>query len=153
MGPIHLGISGTQEGMTEKQAIACIYLFSQLQDDVDFYHHGDCIGVDAEFHALVEKMTNYEYGIQPGDNIIIHPPDNDSKRAFKKSKHIRSKKPYLDRNRDIVSESDIMFIVPKEKTEQFRGSGTWATFRYAKKAGKPVFLIYPDGKFKKILNK
>ena len=148
MGPIHLGISGTQVGMTEKQAIACIYLFSQLKDDADFYHHGDCIGVDAEFHELICRMHPEGAG-----NIVIHPPDNDSKRAFCEARHMRDPKPYLDRNRDIVSESDIMFIIPKEETEQFRGSGTWATFRYTKKAGKPLFLIYPNGKFKKMLNK
>jgi len=35
--------------------------------------------------------------------------------------------------------------MPKGKVEEWRGSGTWATIRYARKVGKPVTIIYPDG--------
>lgn len=137
---LHLGISGTQEGCTEKQGIALLYLLSQLKDSIVCCRHGDCVGTDQEFHGLVRKVC-------PTVGITIHPPENSSKRAFCKGDRLLPPKPYLERNKDIVSKSDIMFIVPKEDTEQIR-SGTWSTYRYTIKAKKPFFIIYPSGKYK-----
>jgi len=38
-----------------------------------------------------------------------------------------------------------MAATPKEKDEQWRGSGTWATIRYSKKKNKPLSVIHTDG--------
>jgi predicted Rossmann fold nucleotide-binding protein DprA/Smf involved in DNA uptake len=37
-----------------------------------------------------------------------------------------------------------MIATPHSYVEIGR-SGTWATVRYARKAGKPIYLILPDG--------
>lgn len=104
------------------------------------FHHGDCIGADAQAHwnALVVPVF-----------IIIHPPIDSKKRAFCFNKtsypdclivRQRDPKPYLDRNHDIVDESDFLIVAPKTDQEETR-SGTWATYRYAKKVGKPFLLL------------
>jgi predicted Rossmann fold nucleotide-binding protein DprA/Smf involved in DNA uptake len=56
----------------------------------------------------------------------------------------RPEKPYLARNRDIVLETIALIAAPAEPLEQIR-SGTWSTVRFAKKQGKTVILILPDG--------
>lgn len=76
-------------------------------------------------------------------SIIIHPPINSSKRAWKNG-ILKKEKEYLDRNHDIVDCSDILITCPKEDVEQLR-SGTWATIRYAKKSNKKTIIIYPSG--------
>ena len=53
-------------------------------------------------------------------------------------------KDYLDRNHDIVDQTDLLIATPKENTEVLR-SGTWATIRYAKKINKPTWIIETNG--------
>ena len=57
---------------------------------------------------------------------------------------MRRERPYLDRNKDMVRETAWLIAAPAEPEEQLR-SGTWSTIRFARKLGKPVFLIFPDG--------
>jgi hypothetical protein len=38
----------------------------------------------------------------------------------------------------------VVIACPFERTEQQR-SGTWATVRMARKAGKPLVIVYPQG--------
>jgi len=130
---ITVGFTGAQAGMTMAQRAV---IHSQLQlVKPDEAHHGDCIGADSEFHSCVKKYTDAD--------IVIHPPENNSKRAYCKEGLILSEKPYLTRNKDIVDASDVLFATPAG-AEVLR-SGTWSTIRYAKKKNVPVVIIYPDG--------
>ena len=124
------GFTGTQEGMTAQQ----IKVVRRLLDGSEF-HFGDCIGADKEAYTIACKNGMY---------IIKHPPINQSKQAFCEADAEREPKEYLDRNHDIVDESDEMLATPKEHDEQLR-SGTWATIRYARKVGRKLIIIYPDG--------
>lgn len=133
-----IGFTGTQMGMKRKQKIAFSELVTNLTKDKPLeYHHGDCKGADEESHDII--VCNWEV------YLILHPPSNSSKRAFKDFTESREPKPYLERNKDIVAESEIMIATPKEFTMQWKDSGTWATIRYAKQACKPLAIIYPDG--------
>jgi hypothetical protein len=145
---IRIGFTGTQKGMTILQSSAIIKLFTVLCDSQpgrmcapDFveaeFHMGDCIGADKRFWELCQALP-------PTKRLIGHIPDNNSKRAFCKYDEERKPKPYLERNHDIVDESDYLIATPGERTEQVR-SGTWATVRYARKKKKKIILIYPDG--------
>lgn len=127
-----IGFTGTQAGMTQQQTDGVHDLIRRFRTAE--FHHGDCIGADQQAHH--EAMTL-------GCRLVVHPPTNESKRAFCPGE-IRVAKPYLDRNHDIVDETDILIAAPKEKTEQLR-SGTWATIRYARKLGHSVYIVYPDG--------
>ena len=101
------------------------------------FHHGDCVGADEEFHTLVRLFF-------PTVPVLIHPPTVDTHRAFCEGGSILPAAPYLKRNRNIVDLSTWMIAVPGERTEQLR-SGTWSTIRYARKEGKPMLIIYPNG--------
>lgn len=129
------GFTGTQRGMTEQQLDGLSWLLSE--GDVERFHHGDCIGADSEAHDLVRDLC-------PDVEIVIHPPFDNRKRAFNHGDKLREAKGYMERNEDIVEEAEILIATPSEFKEKIR-SGTWATIRRARKAGKPVIIIFPDG--------
>jgi hypothetical protein len=129
-----IGFTGTQRGMTERQKAV---MWEHIQRAAGDFHHGDCVGADSDAHDIAEMA---------GLVIFIHPPENPSKRAFKvvPASRIKKPKPYLDRNKDIVIETEELIATPGEMTEQLR-SGTWSTVRFARKIGRPVTIIFPDG--------
>ena len=134
----HIGFTGTQFGMTTKQRVEVVYFLRVIQIEhkyeTIYAHHGDCIGSDFEFHNIVK-----EHNI----SVILHPPIVRIKRAFCNRYIVsREPKPYLERNHDIVDESDIMIATPQSKEEVLR-SGTWATVRYARKIDKPLIVMEP----------
>ena len=140
--PVHVTVSGTRVGMTKCQREACTRLLRELPHDVEF-HHGDCRGVDAEFHNLV-------YQIRGSVTLLhIHPPTLDKDRAFCKpeqmSTTVYDTRDYIKRNRAMVDACNVVYAFPKSRVEQKRGSGTWATIRYAKKVGKPCHVVFPCG--------
>jgi len=101
------------------------------------FHHGDCIGADWQAGSMAWVL---------GYQIVLHPPEDDSKRAFFSTYTvIREPLPYLDRNRIIVDETRLLIATPKEEHEVVR-SGTWMTIRYARKHSKEVNLVWPNGK-------
>lgn len=130
------GYTGTQNGMNKRQQR--LFVNAILEYNPTEFHHGDCIGGDAEAHTLVREYL-------PDCRIIIHPPLNESKRAFcKGAAQILPAKDYLDRNKDIVIASSRMFVTPFQNEEQLR-SGTWSTWRFAKKrlSSDNIKLILP----------
>lgn len=42
---------------------------------------------------------------------------------------------------DMVAEDGVLLAFPRTPVEQRRGSGTWATIRYARKVGVPVIMV------------
>lgn len=130
-----LGFTGTQSGMTDGQKSAFIKLIGRLKPTE--FHHGDCVGSDAEAHDLIR--TYY-----PDCKIIGHIPLKDYKRAFKKCDEERPPKNYLERNEDIARECKLVIAAPKEMTETVR-SGTWATIRRARKVKTSIIIIWPNG--------
>jgi hypothetical protein len=103
---------------------------------VDEFHHGDCIGADAQAHEAVLGFAR---------EVWIHPPSDDRKREFCiGATHVLDPLPYLERNHEIVFHTDVLIATPKGFEEELR-SGTWATMRFARKQGKTVFVVWPDG--------
>jgi hypothetical protein len=99
-------------------------------------HHGDCIGADADFHALCLDL---------GLRVHIHPPVNDKKRAFcQGAASMAEPKDYLQRNHNIVDASCLLIAAPSG-TSELRRSGEWATIRYARKLGRTIWFVFPDG--------
>lgn len=136
---LEIGFTGTQFGMTEHQIRAVKTLVERLQPIK--WHHGDCIGADAQSHDIVREVaTQTRRKIE----IAIHPPEDDRKRAFKKGDELRSVAEYLERNRDIVDETSILIATPKSIREELR-SGTWYTIRYARREKKGLIIVYPTG--------
>ena len=133
-----MGFTGTQTGLTDAQIELIVDVLSGL-DEITEMHHGDCVGADAQFYTIVRML-------RPDAKITGHLPEDESKRAFCENDIECKPLPYLERNKNIVSEADVMIACPKQQKEVLR-SGTWATVRHARKTGVPVVLIYPDGKY------
>lgn len=127
------GFTGTQQGMNKRQRRKFREIIVALNPTE--FHHGDCIGADADAHSLVRKYL-------PQCKIIIHPPRDSRKRAFCEGDIVLPTKEYLDRNKDIVIASTTMLATPYECEEQLR-SGTWSTVRYARKLQRKLELILP----------
>lgn len=127
-----IGFTGTQIGMSQRQIRAMMRITKEI-DMSQGFHHGDCIGADAEAHEIVRHGDTNSW-------IVIHPSINQKKRAFKMANEFRSELPYLERNHRIVDETDLLIAAPSSLIEEQR-SGTWATIRYARKTSKPVIIL------------
>jgi len=133
-----VGFTGTQRGVTKAQSFTLAKILHKLgQHNMSEFHHGDCFGADKTAHDMV-------YSLHANVKIVIHPPENESKRAFCASEFIEPRKDYMDRNQDIVDACHVLVACPGEKDEQVR-SGTWATVRRARKSKKNIWFIFPDG--------
>ena len=140
-----VGFTGTEKGMTELQLAAlrrCL-----IVDDLREFHHGDCIGADAQAHDLVVQIAlAHDLMFERQPVIVIHPPIKAVKRAFKQPGYVHDALPYLDRDRAIVDGTDILFATPDgPEPQRKRAGGTWYTVRYARRAGKPIRIVWPDG--------
>jgi hypothetical protein len=133
----HIGFTGTQAGMTDAQQSSA-YQIVALSEATDL-HHGDAIGADDQMDQIARELGLLRH---------IHIPTNGSKRARCMPRLgidlVYAPLPYLERNRAIVDASEAMIATPKEMAETLR-SGTWATVRYTRKQGKPLFIVWPDG--------
>ena len=55
-----IGFTGTQNGMSEKQKKVLFNLIESFP--YAEYHHGDCIGADANFHTIVSDLIHETIG-------------------------------------------------------------------------------------------
>lgn len=130
-----LGFTGTQQGMAPRQRKAVAQLLYRLNPSE--VHLGDCIGADSEA---------YDEAVRIGATTIGHPADGTKKRAFRDYDRERAPKPPLTRNSDIaLAGVDGLIAAPSGFVEVLR-SGTWATVRYARKLGRRIWVVRPDGK-------
>lgn len=142
---LRVGFTGTRKGMSDNQKeelenILADY-FEECGGNVAEFHHGDCEGADEEAHRIAWYFT---------DKLVSHPPKESRYRAYTigymdvewDGEHygLWPEKDYLDRNKDIVNETDVLIAAPFTMKEELR-SGTWSTVRYAKKRNKPVILL------------
>lgn len=134
MGAKSWGFTGSSTAVTAEQWSA-MYAWVGYEE-CDYFHHGDCVKADEVAHECVSRV-----GVA---RIVIHPPINRSRRAFCQGAwETEAPLPYLDRNRAIVDASDALLAMPDGPERQ--RSGTWSTVRYARKRGKPITFIWPDG--------
>ena len=135
---MRVGFTGTGKGMTVRQKVGVREAFVAL--GATTLHHGDCIGADAQAHAIAREL---------GLRVVTHPgikkagaPVNHPARAFCDADEVRPVKPFPDRNTDIVLETAALVAAPRQKFEVQR-SGTWMTVRRARKFGRPVKIVWP----------
>lgn len=135
---IHVGFTGTQSGMTGAQQREVYLLLLDVLCATDL-HHGDCINADDQADQIAQELDIRRH---------LHIPTNGTRRArciLREGLDVTyAPLPYLQRNRAIVDATEALIAAPKEMTETLR-SGTWATIRYARRQGKPLFIVWPDG--------
>jgi nucleoside 2-deoxyribosyltransferase len=91
---------------------------------LDEFHHGAAAGADEQAANAVSVAKQTWPNLLAQAEIIPHPAGSDP----------------LARNREIVDSIDILIAAPLKDDEELR-SGTWATVRYARAAGKPVVML------------
>ena len=140
---MRVGFSGTRHGMSHAQKRGVISVLAEIGPATQ-YHAGCCVGADEEFTVIV-SVYSHDYA------IVGHPSalkQLTSKVCADFCNLVFPAKPPLERNRDIVEATDVLVAAPETAEEQLR-SGTWATIRYARKLGRPVYLVMPDGSVRK----
>lgn len=137
-----IGFTGTRQGMTELQRLAITKLMMEARRDSDaqWLHHGGAQGADAQAHWIWLSMDG---------RIHLHPGQDFSGDVVgaELTNWDRSSiaKPFLIRNKDIVNACTLLIATPAQTVNIPRGSGTWATIRYARKIGRPTTILWPDG--------
>jgi hypothetical protein len=133
-----VGFTGTQHGITAGQNVALYHLFRADPCIVEF-HHGSCWGADVQAARLIRELLTF------GVHIVAHPgPVGDDSGVDDVT---RLEFPYLQRNHHIVNETGELIGAPQGFNEVTR-SGTWATIRYARKIGRKITLVFPNGRVK-----
>lgn len=138
---MHLGFTGTQIGCEDAQVKALARLLVELAPS--HLHHGDCVGADELAHRIARAA---------GISVELHPPTVDAKRAFcemLRGEVTRPPADYLVRNRAIVNATAALLACPREEEGETLRSGTWATVRYARSAGRPVYIVRPSGRIER----
>lgn len=122
-----VGFTGSQAGMSQHQKEQFVLALCELNPTE--FHHGDCKGADADAHDIVREFF-------PEARIVGHLPLSNAKRAFKSCDEYRDPLPYLERDHNIVEETEFLIGAPKQDIEVMR-SGTWATIRHSRRRNKP----------------
>lgn len=130
-----IGFTGTRIGMSKAQK----RVFESLIDEYwpEVFHHGLCQGADEEAHLIVRSM-------KPSCRIEGHPPTNYKFVSDVDCDKYFPQVPYLTRNKSIVNCASLLIATPKTNQEELR-SGTWSTIRFARRTGKQLNIILPDG--------
>lgn len=131
--PDRMGFTGSRNQPTVRQ----ILWLNGMIDPFTELHHGVCVGSDAVAHEIA--LANHA-------SITAHPPTDTrlmSESSLATADDVREAKPYLERNKDIVDETEYLVALPDGP--EYERSGTWSTVRYAVGVGKPVSICYPDG--------
>jgi hypothetical protein len=131
-----VGFTGTRHGCSPAQLAA---LERQLNSmPMAEFHHGDCLGADAQAHAIVVDRVW----------VVIYPSNIPRSRAYCIGAcRTYPPKPPLERNSDIVKCTDVLVACPNGMYEEQR-SGTWATIRYARAAKRKIIIVWPNGEVK-----
>jgi hypothetical protein len=131
-----IGFTGTRNETTLEQRSAFRIRFDRLKPPSPVeLHHGCCLGADED--AMSIGAYRHVVGHPPTDRSFWSSYANDL------SNEVREPKPYLERNKAIVDETNELWAMP-EGPEVMR-SGTWATIRYARKLKRPIAIFWPDG--------
>jgi hypothetical protein len=127
------GFTGTHKGAQAIQLeLAKQKLMLLKQEGFSELHHGMCIGADEQVAKIAKEL---------GFRVVAHPglakdPTNLLYRSeWDGNDEVREAKPFIERDHDIVNETEVMLATPLTYEEITR-SGTWTTVRYAKKQGR-----------------
>lgn len=137
---MNLGFTGTSKHvpLTQEQALEVLVGSMDALTLVDVAHHGDCVGADAAFDAVCQRL-GIERHAHPGTDDRGESPY----RAHRAADVIHEPLPYLTRNLVIVALSDLLIACPDGPERQ--RSGTWSTVRAARHAGVPIHIVWPNG--------
>lgn len=142
---MRIGFTGTRKSMTKEQkSVVSYHLWVRTSLIGGEVHHGDCIGADVEFHRMAMRLK-----LEVFKHPAIEIPPSYQRAYCEGGVELGAKDP-LVRNRDIVDAVDVMIAAPAHSHEVLR-SGTWTTIRYAKRIGRHLIIVYPDGAVEEVV--
>ena len=136
-----LAFTGPRDGMQFAQFNTLRAQLTRLAPSLHTALHGGCVGADAQFHQLLREQNllsitevywsdiTAQRAILPDLSLVRRQHDPDD--------------PLL-RNEVMARRCDLLIATPAETKEKLR-SGTWTTIRRARKFGKRILYIWPDG--------
>ena len=133
-----LGFTGTRHGMSPVQIQEFKRLIKRLalNHSIEGFHHGDCLGADAQAHDWIIRYL-------PRCPVYIHPSNMGNLRAYRRGTYIYLPAAPLVRNRRIVDQCTFLVACPNTREEEEVRSGTWATVRYARRVNRPLRIVLP----------
>ncbi len=132
---LHVGFTGTRHGISHAQMRHLFTSLAEIEEECDGivgFHHGDCVGADAEAHVMAIVL---------GYRVIVHPPKYANLRARCHGHEHLEPKGFMKRNYDIVRACSLLLATPCGTEEMSHRSGTWATIRYARKKERKVVIF------------
>lgn len=136
MKEVEVGFTGTRDSMTIVQYGEFARLLDSVANDGDRFHQGCCVGADEEASIAARGQGLWIVGHPPIDKKLVS--------TFQSDEECEPEE-YLVRNKNIVDASTVMIATPGGMVEVLR-SGTWSTIRYARKQGRELYIIFPDGR-------
>lgn len=137
---VDIGVTATRRGLTAQQLSSAAQSLQDMRDVAEglpTLRHGCCVGGDEQLHRLA-RLAGYR--------IVGHPPTDRRWMAEGLDCDLwMDPLPFLDRNHVIVDRCLSLWAFPGQVTELGRGSGTWATIRYAAKLPREGSIVFPDG--------
>jgi hypothetical protein len=134
-----VGFTGTRKGLSPAQQDQLGYILAVLHNATRTrpeFHHGGADGADTEAD-IAACLDGYDIHVHPCPGVVA-----DEENGGFNSHPVKWDEvfPPLVRDRHIAEVADILIAAPETDKEQVR-SGTWATVRYARAAGKPVIML------------
>jgi hypothetical protein len=121
-----VGFTGTREGMSDSQKRQLAYILSVLKH-ADLHVCRDTLFIDGDCPDGADREAR-AMAVSAGYQTDPHPPKE------------WTAKELLARDRVIAGKCHVMIAAPRTDKEEIR-SGTWATVRYTREAGKPVVML------------
>lgn len=131
-------VTATRAGLTAPQRFVARSLVGASA--ITVLIHGAARGGDSILHDIAGLM-GVPRDIHPANDV----PSNLSALDLTPADTVNDGAPALVRNRTMVDKGEVLWAFPRLYVEE-RRSGTWAAIRYARKVGKPIWLVWPDGR-------
>lgn len=137
--PVFIGFTGTRTDLppSQRAALEAVLRSLHVWGWGASMAHGDCVGADLAAHDIAMRL---------GYMVHVLPPLSNRYRAFCVGHQNYVPAEYMIRNRRIASMCTRLVAAPLSPEEEAPRSGTWATVRMARHLGKPITLVWPDGR-------
>lgn len=136
VAPLVVGFTGSRDGFTDQQVAEFHRLLDQTS--IAAFHHGSCVGCDADAHNLLAARMGADWVNQ---HVHVHPGHLRHLTAMVVGGTRYPWRRTLARNEDIVQACDVLWAFPRAQSR-----GTWHTVQLAAKYGKPAIVVDEDGR-------
>jgi len=137
-----VGFAGSRRGLTEAQRRALRDLLAELRPRE--LHHGGEAGANEELLAIIGGLPS-DGAVGP-PRVFCRPADGGEGASPAASGDVVLRpRPRRERDLALVAACRLLVACPPDAPER-RGSRVWVLVRRARRAGKPVHIVWPDGR-------